>query len=275
MQIGLYLVQQHLTWPELAEQARCADELGFSSAWLFDHFQPIYGDPAGATMEAWTALSALAAITSEIHLGTLVSSVTYRHPSVLAAQIGTLDHISGGRVEIGLGAGWHADEHNALGIDFPPMRERVERLDEALDVIEAILTGGRATYDGRHYTLDSSSYAPRPGRHLPVWVGGTGERYMLPLAGRRADVWHAFGKLAEMTTKSAIVSRCAEEAGRDPAEIIRSASASLEGSPDEIRDRIAMWRDAGFTYLLAGWPQSGRSQLEKVAAEILPELDSA
>lgn len=269
MQLGVYLVQQHLTWPELAERARVADRLGFESAWLLDHFLPIYGDADGPCMEAWTTLGALAAVTDRIHLGTLVSGVTYRHPSVLATQIATLDHISKGRAEIGLGAGWHGGEHAALGIDFPATPERVERLGEALEVIERLLTTDAADFDGEYYTLDSATYRPRPDRHLPVWIGGTGERLILPLVARYADAWHAFGKLDELPRKSALLDRLAGECGRRPDEIVRSASISFEPDTDEIRRRMDEWRDAGFTYLLAAWPSGGAAKLAEVADAIL------
>lgn len=132
MRLGIDVSQHQLTWDQLLDRVRFAEAAGFEGAWVFDHFKPLYGDPNGPCLEGWTLLAGLAAHTSRIRLGALVTGVTYRHPSVLAAEAVTVDHISGGRLEFGIGAAWFQGEHRALGIPFPPAGERARRLEEAL-----------------------------------------------------------------------------------------------------------------------------------------------
>src|SRR5215475_6556292 len=133
MRFGLDVAQQRMSWDELLRRVRLAEELGFEGIWGFDHFEPMYGDGPGETFEGMTTLAALASATSRIRLGLLVTGVTYRHPSVLAAQAITIDHASHGRLELALGAAWYGDEHHQLGIDFPPLPERFDRLEDCLE----------------------------------------------------------------------------------------------------------------------------------------------
>src|SRR5947199_6584153 len=126
MRIGLDVAQHQLLWPELAERVQFAESAGFDGAWVFDHFTALYGDRKGPCLEAWTLLAGLAAVTSRIRLGALVTGVTYRHPSLLASEVVTVDHLSAGRLNVGLGAAWHEGEHRRLGFDFPPTGERIE-----------------------------------------------------------------------------------------------------------------------------------------------------
>jgi F420-dependent oxidoreductase-like protein len=223
MQLGLDVSQHQLTWEELLARVRFAEEAGFEGAWVFDHFKPLYGDPAGPCLEAWTLLAALGSITKRVRLGALVTGVTYRHPAVLAAQIVTVDHASAGRVDIGMGAAWFQTEHQMFGIDFPTTRERVARLNEALQVIDALLTRDEVTFNGRYYTLEHATYRPRPIQQPrpPIWVGASGTR-MIEIAARQADVWHSFGSVAELERKAALLDQNASRAGRDPSTILRS-----------------------------------------------------
>src|SRR5207249_10186397 len=133
MRIGLDVSQQQLEWPEIARRARLADDLGFDGIWLFDHFKTMYGEAGGPCFEAWTSLAALAAITERARLGILITGMTYRHPSVLASEAVTVDHVSGGRLELSLGAAWFEEEHRELGIEFPPTGERVSRFEEYVE----------------------------------------------------------------------------------------------------------------------------------------------
>lgn len=277
MRFGLDVSQHQLTWSELLERTRFAEEVGFDGAWVFDHFEPLYGDPDGPCLEGWTLLAALGAATERIRLGTLVTGVTYRHPSVLAAEAVTVDHVSGGRLELALGAAWHEPEHRALGIDFPPTGERIDRLEEAVTVIRTLMTEDEATFAGQHYRLESATYHPRPVQrpHPPIWIGAIGEQRMIPLAARVADAWHAFGSVEEMRRKSEILDREAEAAGRDPTTILRAAALSLDPPTDEIRRSVDEWRDAGFDYLVAGWPSSGRASLDRFVADVLPEANAS
>lgn len=274
MQIGIDVSQHQLEWTELRRRVVWADEAGFASAWVFDHFTALYGDPKGPCLEAWTLLAALAEATSNIRLGALVTGVTYRHPSVLAAEIVTVDHVSGGRLNVGLGAAWHEQEHRRLGIDFPSTGERIERLDETVQIVKGLLTSDDFDFDGRHYQLKRAFYRPRSVQQPwpELWIGATGEKVMLPLAARHADVWHGFGSSSSLARMSAIVDRAAEAAGRNPSDIGRSTSLSISEPWDEVRREGEKLRNAGFTHLVASWPEAGQARVEEFAEAIVPEL---
>jgi len=274
MRIGLDVAQHQLLWPDLVERVQFGESAGFDGAWIFDHFTPLYGDPNGPCMEAWTLLAGLAAITSRIRLGVLVTGITYRHPSILATEAITVDQISNGRLELGLGAAWHEPEHAALGIPFPLLKERAERLEEGLQVIRLLMTENRASFSGRHYQLTNASYHPKPVQrpHPPIWIGAGGEQLMLPIVARQADAWHAFGSEESMARKSRLLDQLAEKAGRDPKAILRSASLSLSRPWDQVRRRADQLREAGFAYLIAEWPSEGKGRLDEFVAKVMPEL---
>jgi len=251
-----------------------AETAGFDGVWGFDHFTPLYGDPNGPCLEGWTLLAGLAAVTSRIRLGVLVTGITYRHPSILATEAITVDHISKGRLELGLGAAWHQPEHEALGIPFPPLKERAERLEEGVQVIRLLMTKDGATFEGRHYQLASASYHPKPVQrpHPPIWIGAGGEQLMLPIVARQADAWHAFGSEDSMVRKSRLLDQLAEKTGRDPKAILRSASLSLSRPWDQVRRRASQLRAAGFGYLIADWPSEGKGRLNEFVEKVMPEL---
>ena len=274
MRIGLDVAQHQLVWPELAERVQFAESAGFDGAWGFDHFSPLYGDPNGPCLEGWTLLAGLAAITSRIRLGVLVTGITYRHPSVLATEAITVDHISNGRLELGVGAAWHQPEHEALGIPFPPIKERAKRLEEGVQVIRLLMTKDRASFAGRHYQLRKASYHPRPIQrpHPPIWIGASGEQLMLPIVARQADAWHAFGSEDSMVRKSRLLDQLAEKAGRDPKAILRSASLSLSRPWDQVRRRAAQLRAGGFGYVIAEWPSEGKGRLDEFVQKVMPLL---
>ena len=274
MRIALEADQHRLTWDELLARARLAEDAGFEALWIFDHFQALYGEGPGPCFEGWTALAGLAAATTRVRLGTLVTGVTYRHPSVLAAEAVTVDHVSAGRLELAVGAAWFDKEHRELGIPFPPTRERVERLEECVEVLRLLMTTDHATFSGRHYRLEDATYLPRPVQrpHPPLWIGASGRRRMLPLAGRVADAWHSFGSPAELARRWAIVAEHAERAGRDPATILRATNLSLSEPWDEVRRTAEAHRAGGTSYLICSWPSEGQGRLEEFVERVLPDL---
>jgi F420-dependent oxidoreductase-like protein len=274
MKVGIDVSQHQLDWPELRDRVVWADEAGFESAWVFDHFTALYGDTKGPCLEAWTLLAALSAVTSRIRLGALVTGVTYRHPSLLAAEVVTVDHVSGGRLNVGLGAAWHAEEHERLGFAFPPTGERIQLLEETVQIVKGLCTSDDFDFQGRHYRLQHAFYRPRPVQqpYPPIWIGATGEKVMLPLVARHADVWHGFGSPASLARKSAIVDRAAEEAGRDPKSIGRSTSLSISEPWAEVRREAEALRNAGFDHLIASWPAAGVSRVQEFVDKVMPEL---
>jgi F420-dependent oxidoreductase-like protein len=227
-------------------------------------------------MEGWTLLAALAASTERIRIGTLVTGVTYRHPSLLAAEAVTVDQVSGGRLELAIGAAWFEGEHRELGIPFPPVGERAERLEEAVQVLRLLMTQDQVSFEGKHYRLDGATYRPRPVQqpHPPIWIGAGGERRTIPIAARHADAWHAFGSVESLQRKSAVLERAASEAGRDPASIVRASSLSISEPWDEVRRRTRALEKLGFSYLVVSWPSEGRGRLEEFIREVMPELGS-
>jgi F420-dependent oxidoreductase-like protein len=273
MRFGLDVAQQRMPWDELVRRVRLAEDLGFDGMWGFDHFQPMYGEGPGETFEGMTTLAALAGRTSRIRLGLLVTGVTYRHPSVLAAQAVTIDHASHGRLELALGAAWYDKEHRELGIPFPPTGERFDLLEDALEIVTRLFTGDVVSYEGKRVSLHDAFLRPVPVQqpHPPIWIGGTGPTRTLPLAARFADVWHAFGTPNSLREASARLDTLAAEAGRDPASIMRAGSLSLDDL-ETARRHAAKWRDAGFGYLVCGWPEAGDAQVEAFVRDVMPEF---
>ena len=274
MRFGLDIAQQRMPFGEVVARARFAEEAGFDGVWGFDHFQPMYGEGPGECFEGNTTLAALSGHTSRVLLGLLVPGVTYRHPSVLAAEALTIDHASGGRLELSLGAAWFEPEHRALGIAFPGTATRIEQLDEALTIVRGLLTTDDFSFEGRHWQVDAATLHPRPVQspHPPIWIGASGERKMLPLVARHADVWHTFGDPTTFAHKSALLDGFAEAAGRDPATIARAASLSLSEPWDEVRANIEAMAQLGVSYLICGWSSAGRARIEEFVADVLPSF---
>jgi len=273
MRFGLDVAQQRMPWDEVVSRVQFAEDLGFDGAWGFDHFKPMYGEGPGEAFEGMTTLAALAGQTSRIRLGILVTGVTYRHPSVLAAQALTVDHASHGRLELSLGAAWFDAEHHELGIPFPSTGERFDLLEDALEIVTRLFTGEVVSYDGRVVSLRDARLRPVPVQqpHPPIWIGGNGPRRTLPLVARYADVWHAWGTPNSLREANERVDELATNAGRDPSSIVRAGSLSLDDL-DTARKHATRWRDAGYGYLVCGWPGAGRDQVERFAREVMPEL---
>src|SRR3954464_2250554 len=162
MRFGLDIAQQRVPWSEVASRARFADELGFDGVWGFDHFQPMYGEGPGEGFEGNTTLAALSGITERVRLGLLVTGRTYRPPSVFAAEAMTIDHASGGRLELSYGAAWFDKEHTELGIPFPPLKQRIDAFEEAVQVLRGLLTTDDFTFEGKHFSTQGATLRPRP-----------------------------------------------------------------------------------------------------------------
>jgi alkanesulfonate monooxygenase SsuD/methylene tetrahydromethanopterin reductase-like flavin-dependent oxidoreductase (luciferase family) len=194
---------------------------------------------------------------------------------VLAAVVVTVDHRSGGRVESAVGAAWSESEHRELGIPFPPTGERMDRLEEGVQVLRKLFTEDDATFEGRHYRLERATYNPKPLQrpHPPIWIGGEGRRRTLPITGRYADAWHGWaGTPEELAEITAIIDGAAEEAGRDPASILRASSLSISEPWDEVRASYEWMAAGGIGYLVIEWPTEGRGRLEEFLGTVLPTL---
>ncbi len=273
MRFGLDVAQQRLPWDEIVSRVQFAEALGFDGVWGFDHFQPMYGEGPGETFDGMTTLAALAGLTERIRLGLLVAGVTYRHPSVFAIQAMTIDHASHGRLELSLGAAWFDKEHRELGVPFPPTGARFDLLEDALEIATRLFTGEVVSYDGRAVSLHDAQVLPTPVQtpHPPIWIGGNGPRRTLPLVARYADVWHAWGTPNGLADTNRRLDQLASDAGRDPSAILRASSLSLDDI-DTARKHAAKWRDAGYGYLVCGWPDGGRGQVERFVREVMPEF---
>jgi len=250
---------------------RAADELGFYAIWDYDHF---YGltDPAGRSFEGWTTLAAMAARTTRARIGCMVTGVTYRHPAVLANMAVTVDHVSGGRLEFGVGAAWHEPEHAGYGIEFPSAGNRVAMLDEALDVIRLLWTQDVSTYDGRFFKLNEARCEPKAVQspHPPIVVGASLPR-MLRLTAKHADEWNTPSQGPEEWARQnkAIDKHCAE-IGRDPRAVRRSVQLFLhpqqEGQVEGLLATLPAYEDAGCEHaVLSFYQPPTRAQLESCA----------
>jgi len=273
MRFGLDVAQQRMSFDEVVSRVQFAEELGFDGAWGFDHFQPMYGEGPGETFEGMTTLAALASVTSRIRLGLLVTGMTYRHPSVFAAEALTVDHASHGRLELSFGAAWFDKEHDELGIPFPSTSKRFDLLEDALEIVTRLFTGDEVSYEGRVVSLRNARLRPTPVQQPqpPIWIGGSGPRRTLPLVARYADVWHTWGTPNSLQEANARVDELARAAGRDPASILRASSLSLDDL-ELSRKHAGKWRERGFGYLVCGWPEGGRAQIEAFARDVMPEF---
>jgi len=237
VEIGVYLPQVGLAWGDLRARVVSCDRLGIHSVWFMDHLYPP-GLPTVPSFEAWTTAAALAGVTERVRLGHLVLANGFRHPALLAKMAITLDHASGGRLELGLGSGSHAPEFAEFGLDFPKAAERADRLAEALEVIRLLFTADAPSYDGRYYRLRAAPSRPRPVQrpHPPIHVGGAGEKRTLPLVARHADVWNCpTYALAELPRKLQVLRRECARIGRDPASLRVTEEAVLALAPTRAR----------------------------------------
>jgi F420-dependent oxidoreductase-like protein len=242
LRFGIHSGQQFTDFPAYVELWRRAEELGFDWASVFDHFLPIQADPEGPCFEGLTLLAAMAAHTSRMRVGMIVLGVTYRHPALVANMASTIDHVSDGRLEFGLGAAWYELEHEQYGIPFPPIGERMDMLDEACRVVRSLWTEERTTFDGRHYRLRDAHCEPKPlQEHLPLWIGGSGERRTLRIAAEHADGWNTLLlPVDEYRHKVDVLASHCAAVGRDPAQIRKQVVMPVLLAEDELEaeDRL-------------------------------------
>jgi F420-dependent oxidoreductase-like protein len=276
LSFGVVIAQHQYTWPELVSQWKLAEELGFDSIWLFDHFMALYADPDGPCLETSTLLAALAKETSRAKIGVLVYGNTHRHPAVLAKEIVTVDHVSNGRAILGIGAGWNEREHRAYGIPFPSAGDRVEMLDESLQIMESLFTQRRTTFDGQHYQLEDAPFAPKPVQEkLPVLIGGTRPR-MLKVIARHADLWDTSRDPKQLEEGLEQIRINCEEIGRDPGEIAVSSSFGADRleREDGFEDLIRTYRAAGSSQFLFDFPLGGEGleSAKRLATDVMPRL---
>jgi F420-dependent oxidoreductase-like protein len=243
LRFGIQAGQQNTDFPSYLATWKKAEELGLDWASAFDHFLPIFSDPEGPCFEAYTTLAATAAVTSRLRCGIVVTGVTYRHPAVVANMAATIDHISGGRLEIGMGAAWFELEHERYGIPFPPFRIRAEMLREACLILKSMWTNKLTTFEGKHYRLTDALCEPKPVQSpsIPLWVGGMGERRTLRVAAEVADGWNTFlMPEEEYRHKLDVLAWHCKDFGRDPSDIRKQIGVSviLGETEAEAEDRL-------------------------------------
>jgi len=270
---------QNMTWEKNVERWQWFEQLGFESACVCDHLvQPTR--PGGPYLEAWTLLAGLAARTEKIRVGVLVTSNTFRHPSVLARMAVTVDQISNGRLEVGLGAGWYEPEHTMFGIPFPETRELVARFREAVQVIDLVMREDTSSFAGEYYQLKNAQSRPlgvqKP--RAPLVIGAFGPR-MLKIVAKYADTWNAFGTPKEMRERNQMLDDYCHEIGRDPETLDRSiyywvtkSDADPWASKQAFYDGIGPYIEAGVNQFILDQPRDDQiHMLEWVAAEVLPK----
>ena len=312
LKTGILLWSQAATWPEMLDAARRVDRLGYDHLWTWDHLYAIFGDPYQPIVEGWTSLAAWAMVTEQTRLGLLVGANTFRNPGLVAKTAETLDHISNGRTILGIGGAWMEAEHTAHGIDFGTgFGQRLDWLDESVAAMRALLDGEHVTSaPGGRYQFDDLRHNPLPVQpHMPIMIGGSGEKKTLRTVARYADMWNAMGTPAFMAHKVEVLRGHCDAVGRDIAEIeftlgvkltIRASKAEAvrvreaamahnrtpkedtadddtfwEGSPEEIADMLRPYVELGFTTILSEQPAPYDVEtLERFIGEVKPLIDA-
>jgi F420-dependent oxidoreductase-like protein len=261
IRVGVHAGQQDITYAEFADLWRRAETLGFDWISHHDHFVPLLSDPVGPCFDGLTLLAAMAAQTQRVQCGLIVLGITYRHPAIVANMAATLDHISGGRLTLGLGAAWYEEEHAAYGIPFPSLPDRMDMLDEACTVLRSLWTNETTTFEGRHFQLRDARMAPKPvQKRLPLAIGGSGERRTLRIVAAHADLWNTHLSSEDgYRHKLDVLARHCADVGRDPSEIRKSLTfrAVLAATEKEARNRAAALDN---------------ESLERAAGQLRPDL---
>ena len=311
IRFGLQVAQQQTTVEELRDVWQEAEALGFDTLWVNDHLLPSVGPSDEAMLESWTLLGAMAVSTSKIQIGCMVTSNTFRHPSILAKMATTVDHLSNGRLIFGIGSGWFKREHEAYGVEFSTMKGRARRLDEALQVITKLWQASpTASHAGKYYSLVDAPFVPKPVQQPmpPIMIGGVGEKLTLPIVARYAQMWNApILSPDQFAKKNQVLEQYCQDINRDCSEIERSyltpmylnpspealqqvlqramtirglteaeaRQTILAGTPAEIRTRLQTYIDIGVTHFIINLRRPGLYDREAVrvfAKEIMPAL---
>ena len=291
-------------WSEVRDLAHQAERGPWHGIWYADHFMPNSDDGttvSGPVNECWSMIAAIAAVTNRLRIGSLVSPTTFRHPAVLANTAASIDQISSGRLILGIGAGWQVNEHRAYGVDMLGPADRVDRFEEAIQVVSRLLNTDRTTFRGRHFTIDDAPCEPKPTQSpLPILVGTGGPR-MTAITARHAHEWNTWGTPETAAERIAVLRRACESIGRDPAtlrcsvqgmffvtddadkaeRLARSAPAdrAVIGSLERIAERIEGYVEAGFDeviipdFTLGSTPEARRSMYDRFAREVLPHFE--
>jgi F420-dependent oxidoreductase-like protein len=241
IRFGIHSGPQHTSYEDYRDVWQRCEELGFDWVSDFDHFYPLSGDVTGPQFEGLTLLSAMAAQTERLRAAVLVLGVTYRHPAVVANEAATIDHVSGGRLELGMGAAWFEQEHQAYGIPFPRIGVRMDMLDEACRILRGLWTQDKFTFEGKHFQLKDALCEPKPVQdHLPLVIGGSGERRTLRIVAEHGDIWNTFfGDLDHYRHLVEVLGRHCADVGRDPSDVRQSLTfrAVLADTEAEARQR--------------------------------------
>jgi alkanesulfonate monooxygenase SsuD/methylene tetrahydromethanopterin reductase-like flavin-dependent oxidoreductase (luciferase family) len=308
VKLGALVWPQYTDWEPLRETGALVDRLGYDSLWTWDHLYPIVGDHEGPMFEGYLTLAGWAGSTERVRLGLMVGANTFRNPALVVKMVTALDHMSGGRMWLGIGGAWFETEHTAFGIDFGSgVGERLDRLDEAVELMRAMLPGGPASALGPAYAARDVLNNPPPVQaHLPILIGGSGERKTLATVARYADGWNTGGDLERVKHKDEVLRRWCDEVGRDESEIERTlqggvpiirdteeeatkvATAMAErnrgwrgprdgpfGPPELVAERWAPYLDLGFEHIYVDCPAPfDHETLERLIREVKPMLDA-
>ncbi len=294
MRFSFWIGSGH-SWQEIRRSGVRAEQAGWDGLWFADHFMPAAGKPTDPCHEVWSVLAALGDATTSVRLGPLVCGNTYRNPGVLLKQAVTADHISGGRVVLGIGSGWMESEHVAYGLEYGTFTERFEKLEESLQVILSLREQLTTSLDGSHYTLVDAPLAPKPLGPLPILIGGGGEKKTLRMAAQYADEWNVWADNEIMAHKIAVLDQHCDQVGRDRSDVQRSAVAllflcdsedeaeemrgrdiprpSLIGTASQLQEQLAAFADMGVDEVIIpdfnlGEPDRKDDQADRFLAEV-------
>lgn len=277
MRFGVFTSMGTIKWPGIIEFWQHLETTGWDIACVTDHFMPNTPEREGEMMEGWSTLSALAALVPRMRVGTIVLGNTYRHPAVLAKMAAQVDIISGGRLLLGMGAGWQENEHTAYGIPFMTVGQRLAMLDEACEVMQKLWTENRSNYQGKYYSLSDAPLQPKPVQtpYPELMIGGGGEKVTLRIVAKRADHWNVWGGPAVLARKGAILDQHCEAVGRDPSTLRRSANMALlftdkradaQALGETIAKRMGRHADDAHDTCLAGSADEIAERLEALKA---------